>query len=381
METAPTSDHNHSPPRTVRTNWLRYSWNQISSSSKLLLVVSFIVAIVQIATTATVLAIGSKRELSCDKPFQLYLIILVVRVGVSLPLSVYQLLFTPRGRRGVGQPPNQNGRRTRQPSTQSNSEQAESSTNTHISQEANEEQHSYEGSHNLVTGWVDKLKSLLDLFAILWFIVGNYLLFSPSDCLRHADLYYYTVLTWVLFGYMILLVPLLACASIVFCLPCVLVALRAFNINIANIMMGGSKEEIAKIPVFRYKRAEPAQETEEAQAHSLANDHTNKSIKSVVSSKRHNWIRQFMQRHHKSKSTQDQQTYQYLTLPQSEDAVCSICLCEYENEEFVCKLWCNHQYHKDCVHEWLGLNSKCPLCKRDFRGKDYVDEEGSDEEP
>lgn len=39
---------------------------------------------------------------------------------------------------------------------------------------------------------------------------------------------------------------------------------------------------------------------------------------------------------------------------------------------------CDHHYHHSCVTEWLGLNSKCPLCKRDFR-KDHVDED-SDEE-
>jgi hypothetical protein len=44
---------------------------------------------------------------------------------------------------------------------------------------------------------------------------------------------------------------------------------------------------------------------------------------------------------------------------------------------------CQHHYHKDCVHEWLGLNSKCPLCKRDFRGKDYqnsIDDEEEEEQ-
>ncbi|OBZ88888.1 hypothetical protein A0J61_03067 [Choanephora cucurbitarum] len=360
-----TTDHNPSPTRTVRTNWLRYSWSQISSSSKLLLVVSFVVAIIQIVTTVTVLSIGSKRNLSCDKPFELYLIILVVRVGLSLPLSVYQLLFTPRGRRGIRT--NENRQRS-----SSGPEQAETST----SQELHEDQQSYRESHSLVTGWVDKCKSLLDLFAILWFIVGNYLLFSPSDCLRYADIYYYTVLTWVLFGYVILLVPLLACASIVFCLPCVLVALRAFNINVTHIMMGGSKEEIAKIPVFQYQKPE---EEEAGTEDETANDQTNKSTRSIVSTKRH-WTRRFMQRQHKNKATQEQRTYPHFTLPQSEDAVCSICLCEYENEELVCKLWCDHHYHKDCVHEWLGLNSKCPLCKRDFRGKDFVDHDGSDDE-
>lgn len=67
-----------------------------------------------------------------------------------------------------------------------------------------------------------RLKSLLDLFAILWFIVGNYLVFSPSSCALNAGLYYYTILSWIIFGYTILVIPLFACASVVFCLPCVL---------------------------------------------------------------------------------------------------------------------------------------------------------------
>lgn len=35
------------------------------------------------------------------------------------------------------------------------------------------------------------------------------------------------------------------------------------------------------------------------------------------------------------------------------------------------------------MQEWLALNSKCPLCKRDFRGKDYVgdsDESDTDDD-
>lgn len=53
----------------------------------------------QIAVTIIILAIGGNSEITCGKPLQLYLIIFVVRVGLSLPLSIYQHLFTPRSRR------------------------------------------------------------------------------------------------------------------------------------------------------------------------------------------------------------------------------------------------------------------------------------------
>lgn len=41
---------------------------------------------------------------------------------------------------------------------------------------------------------------------------------------------------------------------------------------------------------------------------------------------------------------------------------------------------CDHIYHESCVVEWLALNSKCPLCKRDFRGKDFADDQDSGDE-
>lgn len=35
-------------PRTVRRNWLRFSWNQISGASKVILLISFILSIIQV---------------------------------------------------------------------------------------------------------------------------------------------------------------------------------------------------------------------------------------------------------------------------------------------------------------------------------------------
>lgn len=40
---------------------------------------------------------------------------------------------------------------------------------------------------------------------------------------------------------------------------------------------------------------------------------------------------------------------------------------------------CSHHYHRSCVTDWFRLNRKCPLCKQDFRGKEY-DEYSEDEE-
>lgn len=43
---------------------------------------------------------------------------------------------------------------------------------------------------------------------------------------------------------------------------------------------------------------------------------------------------------------------------------CSICQSEYEPDEVIMILPCEHHFHKDCAMEWLGKHSKkCPICK------------------
>jgi len=42
---------------------------------------------------------------------------------------------------------------------------------------------------------------------------------------------------------------------------------------------------------------------------------------------------------------------------------CCICLADFEKDEEIRKLGCNHMFHKTCVDEWLRRNHSCPLCK------------------
>lgn len=42
---------------------------------------------------------------------------------------------------------------------------------------------------------------------------------------------------------------------------------------------------------------------------------------------------------------------------------CSICLCEYVNDDKVTWLPCSHNYHTACVASWLKNSLICPICK------------------
>jgi hypothetical protein len=41
---------------------------------------------------------------------------------------------------------------------------------------------------------------------------------------------------------------------------------------------------------------------------------------------------------------------------------CSICLCNYNNDDILTKLICNHTFHKNCIDEWFKNKVICPLC-------------------
>lgn len=45
---------------------------------------------------------------------------------------------------------------------------------------------------------------------------------------------------------------------------------------------------------------------------------------------------------------------------------CCVCQCDLELGEEVTRLPCAHLYHLDCLTEWLGKRSNCPLCRQEL---------------
>ncbi|KAI8093324.1 uncharacterized protein BX664DRAFT_329445 [Halteromyces radiatus] len=420
--------------RTVRTNWIRFlrdSWRRISRTSKLILGTTFVIGFTQIIITIIMLAIGSNQ--TCDKPLNIYLIVFVIRLGLSLPLLLYQHL-RPSGRNrnatsaiadvtvatttrpsrqtSSSVPSNRNNAIESSPSSSSSSSSSSSpsssiiceetarrqssraaSTQQQQEQQQQQQQHRSENTSmdtrpTMIRSFLDRVKSLLDLISILWFVVGNYLIFTASDqCHRDARYLFYTTLTWILLGYFLVLIPLLLCATVVFCLPCLLVAMRAMNVDYATGMVGANKSEIQEIPVYKYKPSPTTDHCEidqrQTSSSSSAPSVSSSSLSSPSSSstphfstkmKKRFVPRLFSLRPKRNQDQDEESTYEDLTMDPN-DATCTICLSDYETDDFICKLRCKHHFHRDCVHEWLALNYKCPLCQRDFRRKKTEQEE------
>ncbi|CAO3633904.1 unnamed protein product [Mucor hiemalis] len=221
----------------------------------------------------------------------------------------------------------------------------------------------------ILTSWGERLKSLIDLFAVLWFIVGNYLLFTSNTCSTDAPQLFYTSLTFILIGYFMLIVPLVLCTSVILCLPCVLVIMRELNMTELNeVGQGERAEEISKIPVYRFKLSQAGEQPQGI---------TTKS--SAANSK--GFLSKLLHKYQNGNVHDDIEngSYEDMYISPAEDALCCICLSDYENNDFLCRLWCGHHFHRSCLKEWLTLNRKCPLCKQDFRGKEY-DEDSEDED-
>lgn len=115
------------------------------------------------------------------------------------------------------------------------------------------------------------------------------------------------------------------------------VTMRTFNINVSNVMKGGTKEELAKIPIFKFKSTE----SDDTAAPPIGNQQQQSNTDNSATMKKGNYFRRLMKRRQSAKNvdSKDNVNYPHLTIPRADDAVCSICLSEYENDELICKLW------------------------------------------
>lgn len=48
---------------------------------------------------------------------------------------------------------------------------------------------------------------------------------------------------------------------------------------------------------------------------------------------------------------------------QSECSSCTICMCEFEEKEIIKGLKCGHNFHSECLKQWIMREPNCPCCR------------------
>ncbi|KAL2532088.1 RING/U-box superfamily protein [Abeliophyllum distichum] len=59
---------------------------------------------------------------------------------------------------------------------------------------------------------------------------------------------------------------------------------------------------------------------------------------------------------------------------------CPICLSEFEVNQDVKQMPCNHKFHSDCINKWLGIHGSCPFCRYKMPEEEKKEETVSDDE-
>ncbi|KAF9271515.1 hypothetical protein BGZ68_003424, partial [Mortierella alpina] len=267
---------------------------------------------------------------------------------------------------------------------------------------------------------LERQRTLMEIAGTCLFFLSNYFLFTQPACRQEAPALFYMTIVYVVLGYIVILVPILLCLAVILCLPLVLRVMRALDLGPVVGVKGATEEMIAAIPIVKYRKSAAIEQEGDgavpsttinvdmqssadsspgggagidhietttsatagaAAAPTLTSRNTglhisNSSSISVPRSRPKRSFFGLFQRSKKGalssseksadKSSTQTAPVEYLTLDDAQDAVCAICLCDYEDEEELRKMKCSHYFHKDCVDEWLRLHRNCPLCKRDI---------------
>ncbi|KAG1468338.1 hypothetical protein G6F56_003887 [Rhizopus delemar] len=189
----------------------------------------------------------------------------------------------------------------------------------------------------------EKTLPWMESLTLIWFAFGNYLAFSSSACIHDAPRLYFGTLSFILVDYLLVLGAFSVCISTVLCLP---FGLRFIN-NDNRSEQEMRKEDISRISVYKYKwdQVEVSQ-----------------PLKNI---KRQSWF----QNSRLSQGDIEAEGYETVTL--EVDVVCCICLSDYKENDILCKLQCEHYFHRICITDWLMISRECPLCKQDFKEEHY----------
>ncbi|KAE9603730.1 hypothetical protein Lal_00002100 [Lupinus albus] len=176
---------------------------------------------------------------------------------------------------------------------------------------------------------VEYIKMAINCFFAVWFIAGNIWIFGVHSSANEAPNLYRLCIVFLTFSCIGYAMPLIFCATICCCLPCIISILGVRGDLIQT--QGATSESINALPTYNFKMKTNNSRDEN---NSVADEG------GIVAA-----------------GTEKER------LVSGEDAVCCICLAKYENNDQVRELPCSHLFHKDCIDKWLKISALCPLCK------------------
>ncbi|TDH71890.1 hypothetical protein CCR75_002674 [Bremia lactucae] len=155
---------------------------------------------------------------------------------------------------------------------------------------------------------LSQLKYGLDLAGLFWFLVGNMWVISDGARCDDGSVVYQLALWMIIIAYAKIFLPCLLLLALLpilcFCLPCVIRLLSRLQDPMRG--KGATKEMIDQLEAKVYT----------------------------------------------------------VNMFPPDDACCCICLNDYEISQSLRVLPCSHHFHKECVDEWLLVNSTCPTCRK-----------------
>ena len=178
-------------------------------------------------------------------------------------------------------------------------------------------------------------KICLELFFAIWFIVGNVWIFGANSAANEAPNLYRLCVVFLTFSCIGYAMPFILCLTICCCLPCIISTLGDTEDHAQT--RGATTESINALPIHKFKLKK---------SKSIDDESTPSGFEGGIV----------------AGGTEKERVIS------GEDAVCCICIANYENEDELRELACSHLFHKDCVDKWLKINALCPLCKSEVGG-------------
>ncbi|CAN4076881.1 unnamed protein product [Withania somnifera] len=174
---------------------------------------------------------------------------------------------------------------------------------------------------------LDYVKMALDCFFAVWFVVGNIWIFGGHSSASEAPNLYRLCIVFLIFSCIGYAIPFILCAMICCCLPCIISILGVREDTYG--VRGATEESINALPTHKFSGNDNAGD---------GNSGGNQGGYIAAGTEKERAISE-------------------------EDAICCICLTNYEDNDELRELPCSHYFHIQCVDKWLKINASCPLCK------------------